>query len=117
MGNKFAYTRPLTENECLSRQVCGLKEFGVSDEYVFLDEKYGDFSQYEKMKSELRQGDILYIKSLKVLGRTPKEILERWKYISKDVNATIKVINMFMMDTSKWIEALEKEEMLQNMVE
>lgn len=117
MGREFAYIRPLNENENLSRQMKEYKKFGICNEYVYSEPEAEAFIEYLKLIDLLEDGDVVYIKSLKVLGRDAEEIMKRWTYIKEDKGATVKVLNMFMMDTSKWLEnGFPEEEMIREIV-
>jgi len=48
----------------------------------------------------LRPGDILIIKEIDRLGRNYKEIIEQWQFITRDIGADIKVLDMPLLDTT-----------------
>jgi len=52
------------------------------------------------LKKVLRQGDILYIKSIDRLGRNYKEIKREWEDITQNIKADIKVLDMPLLDTT-----------------
>ena len=60
-----------------------------------------DFSrtEYKKMISKLKKGDLLVIKSIDRRGRNYGEILEQWKKITKEIQADIEVIDMPLLNT------------------
>ncbi len=67
----------MDQNE--DRQMIAMREAGVPDENVFLDNKSGkDFERpkYKKMVRRLREGDLLYIQSIDRLGRNYEIIQE-----------------------------------------
>jgi DNA invertase Pin-like site-specific DNA recombinase len=109
---KIAYIRPLTEKQSLNRQISNFVELGINREDVFCDEKYGEFYEYQMMKKKINQGDVLYIKSLQVLGENTEEIVEELSYIKNIAKANVNVLDMFMMDTTKFSRNIQSEEIL-----
>lgn len=53
------------------------------------------------MIKKLKKGDLLIIKSIDRLGRNYDLILEEWRYITKEIGADIKVLDLPLLDTSK----------------
>jgi len=49
---------------------------------------------------KLQAGDLLYIKSIDRLGRDYAEIIEQWRYITREKGVDIKVLDMPMLDTT-----------------
>mgnify|MGYP002508676230 CR=1 FL=1 len=45
-----------------------------------------------KLVKKLKPGDLLIIKSIDRLGRNYEEILEQWRYITKEIQADIRVL-------------------------
>ena len=69
---------------------------------IFIDKQSGkDFNrpQYRKLIKKMKQGDLLYIKSIDRLGRNYTEILEQWAMITKEKKVNIVVIDMPLLDT------------------
>ena len=69
---------------------------------LFMDKQSGkDFErqQYKKLVKKLRQGDLLYIKSIDRLGRNYKEVQEQWRVLTKEKGVDICVIDMPLLDT------------------
>ena len=103
--NIFGYARvsSVDQNEC--RQLVALGEVGVEASNIFVDKLSGkDFNrpQYLKLVDLLREGDLLYIKSIDRLGRNYEEILEQWRILTKEKGVDISVIDMAdFLDTRK----------------
>lgn len=79
-----------------------MNDFGV--DRIFMDKQSGkdfDRPQYKKMVKKLKSDDILVIKSIDRLGRNYEEILDQWRYITKEKNAAIVVLDMPLLDTRK----------------
>jgi DNA invertase Pin-like site-specific DNA recombinase len=88
----------IEQNE--SRQIEAMKTDGV--EKIYMDKKSGkDFNrpEYQRMVSELTKDDILVIHSIDRLGRNYNEIVEQWRYITKEIGADIIVQDMPLLNT------------------
>jgi DNA invertase Pin-like site-specific DNA recombinase len=75
----FFYARVSSKDQSLERQIAAAKETGIDEEYIFIEKASGkDFKrpEYQLMKRMLRNGDVLYIKSLDRLGRNKQMILD-----------------------------------------
>lgn len=105
MNNKiFGYVRVSTKDQNIDRQIKEMQELGISERDIFIDKVSGkDFNrqQYQALKQCLREGDLLYIKSLDRFGRNYKEIMQEWNTITKEIKADIKVLDMDLLDTTK----------------
>ena len=100
----FGYCRVSTSEQKEDRQLQAMLEQGINERDIFVDKASGkDFErpQYQALKSQLRQGDILVIKSIDRLGRNYKQICDEWREITSDIKANIKVIDMPVLDTTK----------------
>ena len=103
MNRKIGYARVSTKEQHLSRQIAALKEAGIAEENMYIDKQSGkDFMRpnYQKMISELQEGDILYALSIDRLGRNYDEIIEQWRHITKDIKADIIILDMPLLDTT-----------------
>lgn len=99
---KIGYVRVSTVDQNEGRQIEAMKDDGV--EKIYMDKKSGknfDRPEYQKMISELKEGDIVVIHSIDRLGRNYDEIIEQWKYITKEIKADIIVQDMPLLDTTK----------------
>ncbi|MFL0194329.1 recombinase family protein [Clostridium sp. WILCCON 0269] len=105
MNNKmFGYVRVSSKEQNIERQIKEIQELGINERDIFIDKASGkDFSrqQYQALKQCLREGDLLYIKSLDRFGRNYKEIMQEWNIITKEIRADIKVLDMDLLDTTK----------------
>ena len=103
MSKKVGYVRVSTREQHLSRQIAALKEVGITEENMYMDKQSGkDFLRpnYQRMISELQEGDILYTLSIDRLGRNYDEIIEQWRYITKEIKADIVILDMPLLDTT-----------------
>ncbi|MBQ6554061.1 MAG: recombinase family protein [Firmicutes bacterium] len=100
----FAYVRVSTKEQNTDRQLIALKEYGIKPENILIDKMSGkDFNRpaYRRLLKRLHKGDVLIIKSIDRLGRNYKDIIKQWQYITKEIGADIKVIEMPLLDTSQ----------------
>ena len=101
-GKIYGYIRVSSKDQNEARQLIAMKEFGVQEDSIFLDKQSGkDFErpQYKRMMRKLKEGDTLVIKSIDRLGRNYDEIIEQWRFISKEKRAAIVVLDMPLLDT------------------
>ena len=102
ISRTFGYIRVSTREQNEARQVMALHEFGITDEYIFMDKLSGkDFNRpaYQELIHSLQPGDVLVIKSIDRLGRNYEEILDQWRIITKEKQAAIVVLDMPLLDT------------------
>lgn len=98
----YGYIRVSTKDQNEERQVIALIDAGVDKKHLFIDKQSGkDFNriQYKKLLRKLKSGDVLIIKSIDRLGRNYEEILNQWRYLTKDKNVDIAVLDMPLLDT------------------
>jgi DNA invertase Pin-like site-specific DNA recombinase len=108
-NRKFGYIRVSSRDQNEARQLQSMKQVGISNRDIFIDKQSGkDFNreQYQSLKHHLRAGDILYIQSLDRFGRNKEEILKEWTDITKNIKANIVVIDMPLLDTTKYQDSL-----------
>lgn len=101
-STKYGYCRVSAKDQNEDRQLLAMYEEGIEEEYIFVDKKSGkDFNRpmYQQMVGMLAEDDVVYIKSIDRLGRNYEEILEQWKYITKEKKADIVVMDMPILDT------------------
>ncbi len=117
----FFYARVSSKDQSLERQIASAKEVGIEDNYIFIEKASGkDFKrpEYQLMKRILREGDVLYIKSLDRLGRNKQMILNEWQELIKVKKIDIVVLDMPLLNTTKYkdlncIESLISDLILQ----
>ena len=100
----FAYCRVSSTDQNEDRQVEAMLELGINERDIFVDKCSGknfDRPQYQALKLQLREGDVLVIKSIDRLGRNYKQICEEWREIVRDIKANIKVVDMPILDTTR----------------
>lgn len=100
----YGYARVSSHDQNEERQVIALKEAGCKEKMIYSDKQSGkDFNrpQYRAMLKRLRQGDLLYVKSIDRLGRNYEEIIEQWRLLTKDKGVDIVVLDMPLLDTRR----------------
>ena len=100
----FGYCRVSSADQNEDRQVEAMLDLGINERDVFVDKCSGknfDRPQYQALKLQLRQGDVLIIKSIDSLGRNYRQICNEWREITKEIKADIKVIDLPLLDTTR----------------
>lgn len=102
MTNKqFFYGRVSTKDQNEERQLQAAKDFGIDERDIYIDKKSGkdfDREQYQLMKGQLREGDLVVILSIDRLGRNYDQIITEWRDII-NCGCDIVVIDMPLLDT------------------
>lgn len=100
----FGYCRVSSTDQKEDRQLEAMLELGINERDIFVDKCSGknfDRPQYQALKIQLREGDVLVIKSIDRLGRNYKQICEEWREITGEIKANIKVLDMPVLDTTR----------------
>lgn len=100
----YGYIRVSTKDQNEHRQIIALADAGVPSENIVLDKQSGkDFDRpgYRRLCKKIKPGDTLFIKSIDRLGRNYNEILEQWRYLTKEKKVAIVVLDMPLLDTRK----------------
>ena len=98
----YGYIRVSTREQNEDRQLIAMNDFGVPSENIFIDKQSGkDFNRpaYIKLVENLKPNDTLVVKSIDRLGRNFYEILEQWRIITTEKQASIVVLDMPLLDT------------------
>lgn len=98
---KYGYVRVSTKEQNEARQITSMNEQNVDK--IYMDKQSGkDFErpEYQKMISELKEGDVVVLHSLDRLGRNYDAIIEEWHKITKEIKADIIVLDMPLLDTT-----------------
>lgn len=107
-NRKLAYIRVSSRDQNVARQLDTMLALGIDERDIFIDKASGkdfDREQYQLMKRFIREGDIIYIDDLNRLGRNKDQILQEWHEITKIIKAHIIVLNMPLLDTTKFNDA------------
>ena len=102
MTNKsFFYGRVSTKEQNEERQLQAARDFGINERDIYIDKISGkDFNreQYQILKGQLREGDLLVILSIDRLGRNYDQILTEWRDII-NLGCDVVVLDMPLLDT------------------
>ncbi|AFQ30576.1 recombinase family protein [Bacillus thuringiensis] len=108
MANIYGYIRVSTKEQNEQRQLHKMMERGVEARRIFVDKASGrnfDRPQYQLLRKILSQGDIVYIDALDRMGRNYDEVISEWKYITRELQADIVVLeNETLFDSRKFRE-------------
>ncbi|MGN4932144.1 recombinase family protein [Bacillus cereus group sp. MYBK14-1] len=108
MANIYGYIRVSTKDQNEQRQLHKMMERGVEARRIFVDKASGrhfDRPQYQLLRKILSTGDIVYIDALDRMGRNYDEVISEWKYITRELQADIVVLeNETLFDSRKFRE-------------
>jgi DNA invertase Pin-like site-specific DNA recombinase len=116
---KFFYARVSSNTQSLDIQISTAKKLELDDDFIFIEKASGkDFKrpEYQLLKRMLRPDDILYIKSLDRLGRNKQMILDEWKDITQNKKAHIIILDMPLLDTTKYKDMNGIETLISNLI-
>ncbi len=102
MNQIYGYARVSTREQNEDRQMIALRMVPIPEKQIYLDKLSGkDFNrpQYQKLVRKLGKQDVLVVKSIDRLGRNYEEILEQWRYLTKEKHADVVVLDMPLLDT------------------
>lgn len=100
----FGYARVSTKEQREDRQLDALTALHIDPRHIYVDKQSGkDFDRpmYRKLLRRLKKDDLLYIKSIDRLGRNYAEILEQWRFLTKEKGIDIVVLDMPLLDTRR----------------
>lgn len=103
-NNTYGYVRVSSRDQNEDRQLLAMDELSIPRQNIFLDKQTGkDFErpQYKRLIKRLRPEDLLYVKSIDRLGRNYEEILEQWRFLTKERRVDIVVLDMPLLDTRR----------------
>lgn len=96
----YGYIRVSSKEQNLDRQIDAFGTFEINK--LFIDKQSGkDFERpgYKRLLKQIKQSDLLIIKSIDRLGRNYDEILEQWRIITKVKQVDIFVVDFPLLDT------------------
>ena len=101
---EYGYVRVSSLDQNEERQLIEMKKLGIPEERIFKDKQSGkDFDRpnYKRLVRKLKKGDLLYILSIDRLGRNYEEIQSQWRYLTREKEVDIAVIDMPLLDTRR----------------
>lgn len=101
---EYGYVRVSSLDQNEERQLIEMKNLGIPEERIYKDKQSGkDFDRpnYKRLVRKLKKGDLLYILSIDRLGRNYEEIQSQWRYLTREKEVDIAVIDMPLLDTRR----------------
>ncbi|MBO5020425.1 MAG: recombinase family protein [Clostridia bacterium] len=98
----YGYVRVSSKDQCEERQIIALREFGIEEKNIYVDKISGanfERPKYKRLVRKLKKGDVIVVKSIDRLGRNYNEIQEQWRFVTKEKNVDIVVLDMPLLDT------------------
>ena len=98
----YGYVRVSTKDQNEDRQMIAMLEFPVPEKNIIVEKQSGkDFNRprYRRLIRKMKKGDLLVIKSIDRLGRNYEEIIQQWRYLTKEKGIDIVVLDMALLDT------------------
>jgi len=105
----YAYIRVSTKEQNEDRQLLALEPLKIPAANIYIDKKSGkdfDRPKYKKLVRKLQRGDLLHVKSIDRLGRDYNEIIEQWRFLTRDKDIDIRVVDMPLLDTTRYKDLL-----------
>ncbi len=100
----YGYVRVSSKDQKEDRQVDAMLDFGVERANIVVEKMSGkDFERpgYKRLVRKMKQNDVLVVKSIDRLGRNYEDILEQWRYLTKNKKVCVVVMDMPLLDTRK----------------
>lgn len=85
-AKEYAYIRVSSRDQNEDRQKIAMVEYGIAPGNIYMDKQSGkDFERpgYQRLLRKLKAGDTIVVKSIDRLGRNYDEILEQWRFLTK----------------------------------
>lgn len=98
----FGYARVSTKDQNIARQLDALRAFPMAERNIYIDYFTGvsfERPRYRALLRRLRAEDVLVIKSIDRLGRNYSEILEQWRFLTRNKRIDVVVLDMPLLDT------------------
>ena len=98
----YGYVRVSSTDQNEDRQLVEMRKIGIGEKYIFKDKQSGkDFNRpsYKKLVRVMKKGDLLYIMSIDRLGRNYEEIQEQWRFLTREKQVDVAILDMPLLDT------------------
>lgn len=102
MNNIYGYVRVSSRDQNEARQLDAMAEHDVPLQNVYVDKQSGknfDRPQYKRLMRKLKPGDVMIVLSIDRLGRNYEEIIEQWRFVTREKQADIVVLDFPLLDT------------------
>lgn len=104
MEQTYGYIRVSSTDQNEGRQRMAFEQKAIPANRIFMDKLSGkDFQrpQYQELIKRLEPGDQLCITSIDRLGRNYEEIQQQWRFLTKEKQVDILVLDMPLLDTKR----------------
>lgn len=102
----FGYIRVSSKDQNEERQYKKMIDLGIEERHIYVDKQSGkDFNRpkYQSLKDAIRPGDLIYMDALDRLGRNYDGVISEWKFITRELNADIIILeNESLFDSRKF---------------
>lgn len=98
----YGYVRVSSTDQNEGRQLIEMRKAGIEEKRIYCDKQSGkDFNRpnYRRLLKKLKKGDLLYVMSIDRLGRNYEEIQEQWRFLTREKEIDIAIIDMPLLDT------------------
>ena len=98
----YGYVRVSSSEQNENRQILAMNELNIPTSNIFMDKQSGknfDRPSYKNLIKQLKNGDLLYIKSIDRLGRNYEDTQNQWRVLTKEKGVDIAVIDIPLLDT------------------
>lgn len=105
----YGYIRISDKHQHEDRQRIKMLELGIKPNHIFCDKASGknfDRKEYETVRRVIEEGDVLFLDALDRLGRDYDGIINEWKYITRELNADIVVLEQESLFDSRKFKAM-----------
>lgn len=102
--SEYGYVRVSSIDQSCDRQMIEMRRLGIAEKRIYKDKQSGkDFNRpmYQRMLRKLKKGDVLHILSIDRLGRNYEDIQSQWRYLTREKEVDISVIDMPLLDTRR----------------
>ena len=102
--SEYGYVRVSSIDQNEERQMVEMRKLGIAEERIYKDKQSGkDFNRpmYQRLLRKLKKGDVLHILSIDRLGRNYEDIQSQWRYLTREKEVDISVIDMPLLDTRR----------------
>lgn len=102
--SNYGYVRVSSADQNEERQLVELRKLGIPEKRIYKDKQSGkDFHRpmYRKMIRKLKKGDTLYVLSIDRLGRSYEDIQNEWRFLTREKEVDISVMDMPLLDTRR----------------
>lgn len=97
----YAYMSYIDEDKKAALQLLGIPAANIYADTADMlkSAEQGNRPAYRKLLKQLEKGDTLYIRSLDALGFNMREILSRWRELTKNIGVDVVVMCSPLLDT------------------